>query len=374
MGAAATSGTHLHSSNALDFTRTQQLYCQRCGQNALLTSSVNAGRVAGHPGHTPSQLEVQDTLSANRGCQHAADTSRHCQHISGLVPCTQKQREQVPAQTPQVSASAASRQEPFAELASEVLAWQQDDSGMQGPAEQAAAQEACKVLRFDPALGTDGGFYFITPQSLGIQSPPAGQSEQDQVSADAISSHQQAANMPAHQQHSGSTDGLRSQLPAFESVQTAAQSGSEADGTQADGTTGKKAAQAVSDSSGGSAIMAEVGSAQVQLMQTTAAEDVGKQQAEVQAQPAFPVHGGGEAGVLLRAAAAAAAGCSHELVVAAAGQAHQEEEPGSEGRYKCRSPLSCQKCCPASVSNSYDSIRLLRSSCSTYCNPTRLLS
>ena len=222
-----------------------------------------------------------------------------------------------------------------------MLSWQQDDSGLEGTAQQAAAQEACKVLRFDPTLGTDGAFYFITSQSLGAQPPPAGQSKQDHVAADSCSSHQQAANVLAQQQHSGSTDALpnqRLQLPAPESAQTAAQSGSEADGsTQADVATGKKAAQASSDSRDGISTMAEAGTAQAQLMRASAEEN-GEQQAEVQVQPAFPVQGGGEAGVLLRAAAAAAAGCSHELVVAAAGRACLEEAPGSDGRYKYLSP------------------------------------
>ena len=332
MGVAAISGPNLHSSDASGTKRTHQLYCQRCGQNKLLTSSVKADRLDGHDGHTPSQLEAHETLSAKRGCQHPADTDRHCQHISGPVPS---------AQTLHTSATSAGRQEPFAELASEVLAWQQEDSSMEGTAQQAAAQEACKVLHFDPTLGTDGAFYFITSQSLGTQPPPAGQSEQDQVAADPCSSHQQAANALAQQRESGFTGVLpnqRLQLPAPESAQTAAQSGSEADGTQADVAKGNKAAQANSDSRDGSAIMAEDGMAQVQLMQASAAENVSEQQAEVQLQPAFPVQGGGEAGVLLRAAAAAAAGCSHELVVAAAGRACLEEEPGSAHRYICLSP------------------------------------
>lgn len=346
MDVAATSGPSLHSSDALDFKRTQQLHCQRCGQNESLIISGRAGRLSVHDGHTPSQLEAHAMSSADRGCQHPADTGRHCQHISGLAPCTQQTCEHLNARTSHASATAAGRQEPFAELASQELAWQQDNSGMEGTAQLAAAQDACKVLRFDPSLGADGAFYFITSQTLGMQPPATGQSEQCQVAADSSSSHQQAADVSAQQQQSGSTDGLpsqRLQLSASEPAQTSAQSGSEVDGTQADVATGRQAAQASSDSRDGGAIMAEAGTAQVQLMQATGAEDVGKQQAEVQTQPAFPVQGGGEAGVLLRAAAAAAAGCSHELVVAAAGQARLKEEPGSDGRYKRLLPLSSCK-------------------------------
>ena len=375
MGVAATSEPNLHSSNALDPKGTQQLYCQPCGQNEFLTCSAKAGRLAGHNVHTPSQLEAHEMLSVDRGCQHPADAGRHCQHNLGPVPCTQQQHERVSGQASNESSRSAVRQEPFAELASEVLAWQQGDAGIEGTA---AAQEACKVLRFDPALGTDGGFYFITSQSLCTQPRPAGQNEQDQVAAASPSSHQQAAIVPAQQQHSAPTDGLpnqRLQLPASESAQTAMQSGSEADGTQADVATGQKTGQAISDSGHGSVIMAEAGTAQLQLMQANAAEDVGKQQAGAQAQPAFPVQGGGEAGVLLRAAAAAAAGCSHELVVAAAGRARLEEEPGSNSRYKSLISLSCcLKCCSASLSQCCNSIRLSSWSHPTYCNLTRLAS
>ena len=257
---------------------------------------------------------------------------------SGPMPGTQQQQhEQARAQASHMSVSSAGRQEPFAELASQVLAWQQDCSDMEGTADQAAAREACKVLRFDPTLGTDGAFYFLTSQSVHTQPSPPGQREHHQAAAtDLPSSHMQDAQ--GQQQHSDSVSEApqqRMQPLNSKSAQIAAQSGRSAEGAQP---TGEKAAQASSDqtcrsdSRDAGAIMEEAGNAQVQLMQSNNAEAHCEQQAEVQAQPAFPVQGGGEAGVLLRAAAAAAAGCSHELVVAAAGRADLQEETGSESR------------------------------------------
>lgn len=332
MDAAATSTPTLHSSNAVDFQKPQQLCCQH---NVLLSSNVEAGRLDLHNGHAPSEL----MLSANRGCQHPADTARHDLHGSVPVPCTNpQQHKQAGAQASHTSVSSAGRQEPFAELASEVLACQQDYPDMEGTAQQEAAREACKVLRFDPALGTDGAFYFITSQSVHTQPSPPGQSEHHQVAADSLSSHMQDANAQGQQQHSGSTSEVPHQHMQplnRNSAQVAAQSGRSAEGAQA---TGEKAALASPDrtchpdSRDAGANMEEAGNAQVQLMQSNAAEDHREQQAEVQPQPAFPVQGGGEAGVLLRAAAAAAAGCSHELVVAAAGRAQLQEEPGPESR------------------------------------------
>lgn len=331
MDVAATSEPTLHSSNALDFQRSQQLCCQHCGHNVLLSSSVKAGRLDLHDGHTPSQV----MLSANRGCQHPADTARHDLHGSGSMPCT---HEQASAQASHTSVSNPGRQEPFAELASQVLAWQQNDSDMEGTAQQAAAREACKVLRFDPTLGTDGAFYFLTSQAVHTQPSPPGQCEHHQAAADSPSNHMQDANAQGQQQHSDSISQVphqRMQLLTPKSVQVTGQSARLAEGAQA---TGEKAAQASSDqtchsgSRDGGANMEEAGNAQVQLMQPNATEAHPEQQAELQPQPAFPVQGGGEAGVLLRAAAAAAAGCSHELVVAAAGRAHLQEEPGSDSR------------------------------------------
>ena len=334
MDIAATSEPTLHSSNALDFQRPQQLCCQHCGHNVLLSSSFAAGSLDVRDGDKPTQV----MLSAHRGCQNLADTARHDLHGSGPTPGTHwQEHEQASAQASHTSVSNPGRQEPFAELASQMLAWQQDCSDSEGTAQQAAAREACKVLRFDPTLGTDGAFYFLTSQSVHTQPSPPGQHEHHQAAAtDSPSSHLQVAQ--GQQQHSDSISEVpdqRMQLPTPRSAQVAAQSGGSAEGAQA---TGEKAVQASSDqtchsdSRDAGANIEEAGAAQVQLMQSSTAEVPCEQQAEVQAQPAFPVQGGGEAGVLLRAAAAAAAGCSHELVVAAAGRAHLQEEPGWESR------------------------------------------
>ncbi|KAL3142515.1 hypothetical protein ABBQ38_002837 [Trebouxia sp. C0009 RCD-2024] len=334
MGTAAPVGPDLHSSNAVCFQRPQQLYCQRCGHTALLRSSDTAGMLDVTDGVTPSHRAPRVVLSADAGLQHPASTSTQDQLQSGHSQCADGGHHQL------ASAQAGAmpgRQEPFAELASEVLAWQLDSTASEGSAHQAADHEAWKVLRFDPSLGDDGAFYFISSQSVEMQ-PPAAQHEHGQMAPASSSRHQPAHAMvqqEEQQQASGSTLSQHMQPPGPATVQVAAQSGRQEKRAHPDAASAENGWPSSSDQAAASRtkdgieMVAEAGTAQVQSVQENNAAAVSEQQRGVQAQPQFPVQGGGEAGVLLRAAAAAAAGCSHELVVAAAGRACKEEDSDS---------------------------------------------
>ncbi|KAL0026026.1 hypothetical protein WJX79_002254 [Trebouxia sp. C0005] len=76
------------------------------------------------------------------------------------------------------------RQEPFAELATEMRAWQHDDRGDQ-MSQQTAQESACKVLRFDPSLGADGAFYFVSPDATQQQSSISAERQQEPQDANA---------------------------------------------------------------------------------------------------------------------------------------------------------------------------------------------
>lgn len=349
MGTAAPVGPDLHSSNAVCFQRPQQLYCQRCGHTALLRSSDTAGMLDVTDGVTPSHRAPRVVLSADAGLQHPASTSTQDQLQSGHSQCADGGHHQL------ASAQAGAmpgRQEPFAELASEVLAWQLDSTASEGSAHQAADHEAWKVLRFDPSLGDDGAFYFISSQSVEMQ-PPAAQHEHGQMAPASSSRHQPAHAMvqqEEQQQASGSTLSQHMQPPGPATVQVAAQSGRQEKRAHPDAASAENGWPSSSDQAAASRtkdgieMVAEAGTAQVQSVQENNAAAVSEQQRGVQAQPQFPVQGGGEAGVLLRAAAAAAAGCSHELVVAAAGRACKEEDSDSRYTLLC-SPLMLRLCC-----------------------------
>lgn len=338
MSTAAATGSDLHSSSALCFQRPQQLYCQHCGHTALVRSSNTAGRLEMNDSVTPSHLEPSIVLSADDGLQPSASIGSHDHLESGRIQGADGGHTAHQLASAQAANTIPFRQKPLAELASEMLARQPDSAASQGTAQQAANCERCKILRFDPSLGTDGAFYFTASQSLDMQ-PPASQCELDQMAATSSSSCPQPADAMVQQQqqhqHSGSRPGSPSRhmrLPEPASLQAATQSGRHEDGVHPYVAPGEKARQSSSDQAAHAqsrAGITEVGDAQVQPMQADDAKTVGEQQVAVQAQPQFPIQGGGEAGVLLRAAAAAAAGCSHELVVAAAGRACVEEELNS---------------------------------------------
>ncbi|KAL3152315.1 hypothetical protein ABBQ32_001384 [Trebouxia sp. C0010 RCD-2024] len=366
VGTAAPVGPDLHSSNTICIQRPQQLYCQRCGHTALLRSGDTAGMLNVNDGVTSSHLAPRVVLSADAELQHSASTGSHDQLQSRHSQCTDGAQPAHQLASAQAGAIPG-RQEPFAELASEVLAWQLDSTASEGKAQKAADHEACKVLHFDPSLGTDGAFYFITSQSGDMQ-PPA-QREHGQM-APASSSRPQPANamvqQEEQQQPSGSIASLPNQhmqLPGPASVQVAAQSGRQQEGAHSVAASAEKGRPSSSDqfvnsqTRVGITTVAEAGNAQVQYVQENGAAAVSEQQFEVQAQPQFPVQGGGEAGVLLRAAAAAAAGCSHELVVAAAGRACKEEDSDSRPISHLEAsvqpaPLTASGCFPTHATSS----------------------
>lgn len=197
------------------------------------------------------------------------------------------------------------RKEPFAELATQMLAWQRDDSGEQ-MSQQTAEESACKVLRFDPSLGADGAFYFVSPDAT-----------------------QQQTNMPADRQQKpqdanaagaglGQVQAASSPLP-----KDTAQPGmhrNEADESKLASPSGGPVQSVVALCNG------ESDAAYTAQQQSPQEGTHAGQAGALQAQSLFPVEGGGQAGVLLRAAAAAAAGCSHELILAAAGKASPDAD------------------------------------------------
>ena len=309
------------------------LTCQHCSQPVLLTADNTALTPAAHNSQSlalhPNRCN-QSFLDTDSECQQQQLMSVQSRQAAGHQQADGKAKDHTHPADVNVS-----RQEPFADLASEVLAWQHDDTVSEA-AQQAAAQEACKVLRFDPSLGTDGAFYFIASQPLGAQIPAA---SEGMAAAGPVPAHPQAAGLDAWQQHppsAGFAIGQHLQVSGAETgptVASAAESDRQGDSSNASKVTGDK-------SSKGSIVQAphalpesgraQLASSESQHLHTHASNaSIGAQQAQAQ----FPVQGGGEAGVLLRAAAAAAAGCSHDLVVAAAGVASPQARPISDDRY-----------------------------------------
>lgn len=230
----------------------------------------------------------------------------------------------------------------FADLAAQTLAWQQDD----GAASQSPSNpDASQVLRFDPTLGPDGGFYFVSwdsrqngaDQSHGGQAAePALQVEhrqqlqweqQHSQAAMPVYADRQQSELQLHQAKpipaTGDTDTLHAatatasqiaQAPAQMDMRCSPGDAAEASLSQCqaasdpeEGQEGRTSAAAPS-----AVLTASLAGPAAPLTGGTAAVP-------------FPIQGGGEAGVLLRAAAAAAVGCSHELVMAAAGRCDTEQ-------------------------------------------------
>ena len=195
----------------------------------------------------------------------------------------------------------------FADLAAQTAAWQQDDPSSDGtPAPSAANGQ--KVLRFDPSLGSDGGFYFVSWRAL-----------QD---SEAANQTRQPATQASQAEHDPQGQAVHCQPP----VQLGQTEGAHASGMHAQDS-------ASVDSSNADGHMHQPASQETGHSAADAAKDcihaasgqAGDRQGHGAAAATFPIHGGGEAGRLLRAAAAAASGCSHDLVVAAAGPCDRDK-------------------------------------------------
>ena len=284
----------------------QQTICHRCGQSPLIQDPVgSANGLKEHVDHAQrpgkSQTMLADGIEAVS--HNAAPLARQNQSASaarGFPSCAQQPGH---SQDPSVAGAGlavdgpSARQEPFAELATDMLAWQQDDS-----VTETAEQMACKVLHFDPTLGTDGAFYFVSPDIA----------QQLRVSAD----EQLGPRATTSSLHQSQLQPAAS--PTQHGVQQSGQQGRGPGNVRVMLDTNCQA-----QSGAGAADQANTGNAEAQPAQVASGSM--EQQAAGQAQPLFPVQGGGKAGVLLRAAAAAAAGCSHELVLAAAGHISEED-------------------------------------------------
>ncbi len=303
-----------HQASAAEASTCQQASCQNCGHASVVVNAVPAAsRPCLHSDETQQQCKPQSLLlNETRKC--GASFARQKQPGSAITAADGVQLNQ--SSRPQVHLAASgqyARKEPFAELATEMLAWQRDDSGDQ-MSQQTAEEIACKVLRFDPTLGADGAFYFVSPDAT-----------------------QQQTNMPADRQQKpqdanaagaglGQVQAASSSLP-----KDTAQPGmhrDEADQSRLASPSGGPAQPAVALCNAESD---PVCTAHLQSLQEEGTH--AGQAGTLQAQPLFPVEGGGQAGVLLRAAAAAAAGCSHELVLAAAGKASPDADRATAGRY-----------------------------------------
>ena len=347
---AAPTESDVHKQHDWQLNKPQQSHCHQCRQPALLNHRDTSGKLAMHNGQLSSSLQAPALRpnEAYSSSHQSSDTGIQCHHQSASAHNRHTdgpQQAHDPLNDPRLHASdAIARQESSAQLANEVMAWQQDDAASE-TAQHAAAQEACKVLRFDPSLGTDGAFYFITSGSFGLQTPPASEQLDGPPSADALQRHQKAASAVIQQQHSGPVECATTQqlqLPDPGSGQTAKAAQSDKPGGNEQSLESSKASSAqpvCTAPKSVSASLMQAGQTEEQPVHGHRSDTTGEQQAAMQAQPLFPVQGGGEAGVLLRAAAAAAVGCSHELVVAAAGRASSQEDSCSGGRYICSLPV-----------------------------------
>ena len=250
---------------------------------------------------------------------------------------------------PAAAQGQSDHQQPFAALACDGHAWQQQDDRYSKAVQLSAEQAACKVLRFDPSLGSDGAFYFEDPDAT----LPSIAASDGQLLAAANASHLQqsapsSSGKAATQADSslsqaslaaadGSTLGVggsngapvgtptqqphasSSPLQPAQTVSNRGSSGDAAPGSAIQGghITGNAApgsvVQAANDerAAPGSAVGTD---GQKPVVQGPNEQDPVAQGAVVQeavgkgtvvtALPAFPVQGGGQAGVLLRAAAA----------------------------------------------------------------------
>ncbi|KAL0051430.1 hypothetical protein WJX82_007360 [Trebouxia sp. C0006] len=145
--------------SAAEASTYQQASCQNCGHASVVLNAVPAvSRPCLHSDETQQQCKPQSLL-LNGAQKCGANLARPGSAITAAdgVQLNQSSSSQVHLA---VSGQYA-RKEPFAELATEMLAWQRDDSGDQ-MSQQTAEESACKVLRFDPSLGADGAFYFAS--------------------------------------------------------------------------------------------------------------------------------------------------------------------------------------------------------------------
>lgn len=229
----------------------------------------------------------------------------------------------------------------FADLAAQTLAWQQD-ADTDSANLPAADPTDGKVLRFDPTLGADGGFYFVSWNSSQSQQQVAGtegatlpsQLEHGQQ----LQWEQQTSTCPTDAPPFVKIQPQKEQQPCTLSVsQQLAQLRPAPGSDNADTTHARTVPADTCLQTGAAPSTAHAARDDVQLhtvalpglsgLQAIAAAGVHPSAAAVGPSAAttavaavpFPIEGGGEAGRLLRAAAAAASGCSHELVVAAAG-------------------------------------------------------
>jgi len=291
----------------------QQAGCQNCGHASVVLSSVPVvDRLRLHGDETQQQCKPQSLL-LNEARKSGASFAMQQKPGSAVTAADGDHLSQCSRPQAHLAASGQyARKEPFAELATEMLAWQHDDSGDQ-MSQQTPEESACKVLRFDPSLGADGAFYFVSPDATQQQSNiPAGrqQKPQDANAADAGQNQAQAASSSL--------------------LEDTAQPGmhrNAADQSRLASPSGGLAQPVVALCNGESD---PVCTAHQQSLQEEGAH--AGQASVIQAQPLFPVEGGGQAGVLLRAAAAAAAGCSHELVLAAAGKASPDADRATAER------------------------------------------
>ena len=300
--------------SAAEASTYQQASCQNCGHASVVLNAVSAVDRPGLHGDETQQQYKPQALLLNEARKCGAGFARQNQPGSAITAADGDHLSQCsrPQAHPAASGHCA-RKEPFAELATEMLAWQHDDSGDQ-VSQQTAEESACKVLRFDPSLGADGAFYFVSPDATQQQSSiPADrqQNPQDANAADAGQNQVQSAGSSL--------------------LKDTAQPGmhrDEADQSRLASPTGGPAqpADALCNAESDPVCTAHQ---QSLLEEGTHAGQAGA----LQPQPLFPVEGGGQAGVLLRAAAAAAAGCSHELVLAAAGKASPDADRATAERY-----------------------------------------
>lgn len=292
----------------------QQASCQNCGHASVVLNAVPAVSRPCLPSDQTQQQCKPQTLLLNEARQCGAILAMQKQPGAAITAADGVQLNQSSrSQVHQAASGQYARKEPFAELATEMVAWQHDDSGDQ-MSQQTAEESACKVLRFDPSLGADGAFYFVSPDATQQQSNTPADRQQKPQDAD-------AANAGLGQVQAASSSLLKD----------TAQAGmhrNEADQSRHASPTGGPAQPANALCNGESD---PVYTAQQQSLQEEGTH--AGQAGALQAQPLFPVQGGGQAGVLLRAAAAAAAGCSHELVLAAAGKAFPNADRATAERY-----------------------------------------
>ena len=371
--------------STLPGTRAYQISCQHCGQPSFTHHAAGHSQLlqaqrqhARHLKNWPEgHVDASHSSRADASTVHGSSPRQHASssHRAALHEGSQRQHNTQAASGPALDPAAAQEQtglqQPFAALACDRDTWQQQNERHSKAVQLSAEQAACKVLRFDPSLGSDGAFYFEDPDAI---LPSIAASDEQPLAAASASHLQQSAasssGKDATQADSsmiqanvaaadGSTRGMGGKVET--SVGTALQqphasssplqpaqtaSNRSSSGGAAPGSANQKG-NSQGDTAPGCIVQeahdqrAAPGLAvqgtdeqepavqgpdrQGPVAQGAVVQEAAGKGTVVTALPAFPVQGGGQAGVLLRAAAAAAAGCSHELVVAAAGHARHED-------------------------------------------------